>query len=224
MRSRDQIARIAVRLVLVLLIGLLPWPGIREISSTAFRTFANAALSVLSCSTKFGAGRARLLPASKPSTDGPSWDTMLRITLEEARDTDEVYVNPRRLAYLPVLVFTGLVFAVPLRLRARLKCFAIGVPALLFYAVSNLWIMALWLFAQEPDLLTNQSGIMLTAIDLGYRALVVPLCNRFVVPLLLAVLLIGHEWVRAQPLDASTRVTRQARSTNTKSTPARKRA
>lgn len=90
-------------------------------------------------------------------------------------------------------MFIAVILAVPLTARSRWRCLAWGLAALLALAIAAIWITSLWLFAQIPGLMTNQGALEQAAISLGYRALVVPLGNRYIVPLLLAALLVARE-------------------------------
>ena len=196
LRVPNWLLRSLLRAGLVLLLGLSPWPDVREAFGAGFRAAANVVLGFVTCDTHYGRGHATLLAASTPSRDGPSWDTLLRLKLDRAPNREEVIVNPRRIAWIPIVLFLALVVAAPVSSRDRWVCLAIGVPIIVLCAIAGLWTTALWLFAQSPGLLRNWAPLQALSVDLGYRALVVPLSNRYILPIVLAGVLLGWRWER----------------------------
>lgn len=182
----------AGRFAVIMLLGLSPWPDLSKLFSQLYLGLGNLTLQHLSVGhdARWGSGKAGVLKAERPGRDGPSWDTLLVLTAERAADFDHVYLNPKRQAYLPLLIFLAVIIAAPVRARAKWMCLAVGVPVMLAFAMTSLWITTLWLFARVPALVGDWSQAQLVAVDLAYRALVVPMSNRFILPLFVASLLI----------------------------------
>lgn len=207
LRVPNWLLRSLVRAGLVLVLGLSPWPGVREGFGAAFRATANIVLGFVTCDTQFGRGHATLLASAAPNRDGPSWDTLLRLTLDRAPNQEEVFVNPRRILWIPLVLFLALVVAAPVSRRDRCACLAIGVPTIVVGAIAGLWTTALWLFAQTPGLLRNWAPLKALSVDLAYRALVVPLSNRYIFPLVLAGVLLGWRWAEGRSRAAASKLT-----------------
>ncbi|MFI5307861.1 MAG: hypothetical protein ACHQ53_10935 [Polyangiales bacterium] len=191
-----------MRLALLLTLGLAPWPGVREQSNAAFRGLANLVLqrAKFGDGSGLGQGSAQLMPierrAATGADDGPAWDTRLRLRVSGVSEVKDVVVSPRRMAFVPCWVLLSIVLASPLALRRKLGCLLAGVPLLLAWAVSSIATTAAWIFSQVPGLVYGGTPVHRTAVELAYRALVVPTSNRFILPLLLGVALVAwqHPW------------------------------
>jgi hypothetical protein len=185
-----------IRAGAVLLLGLIPWPGLDSIFSQAFRSVANGTLGLVSLETKLGTGRVGVIPADTPISEGLSWDTLLILRIESVPNTEHVYVNPRRIAWIPSVLYLSLLIAAPLTMRERVRCIAAGLPVLWGVAIAGLWVTALWLFARTPELLVDWTQTKTESVELAYRALVVPLGNRYVFAIFLA--LVQWSWSSAR--------------------------
>ena len=95
-------------------------------------------------------------------------------------------VSLRRDSYLPLLLFVALVIAVPLEARRKLRCLAIGVPAMLLLTFAALWLLVAWQFAFGVRGVYELGATARFVLDLAFRTLLVPPGNRFIAPVLLA--------------------------------------
>jgi hypothetical protein len=190
------------RLALLIGLGLAPWPGLRKLSDGAFCGLANAALRHIEFGDDraLGYGSARLILAERRgetrADDGPQWDARLRLQVSGVSQVQEVYVSPRRTAFVPAWLLLSLVLSAPLSVRRKLCCLAAGIPLVLAAAVAAVATTATWLFSQVPGLVYAGTAAQRTAIELAYRALVVPTANRFILPLLLAIALVIWQFPR----------------------------
>jgi hypothetical protein len=203
MKLPDWLPGAAVRFALVLLLGLSPWPDLQKPFEVGFRALANLALHQLDFATEFGPAGAEIVIAVKPDQDAPSWDNRLVLTLTTATGVGhlaDVFVNVRRIAYIPLLGLVSLILAAPLSRSARLRALAIGVPLTLLYSIGSLWTTSQWLFAEIPGIVRTWSLLHKMTVHLAYRTLVVPTSNRYIIPLLLAGLLIAQQKLREAAL------------------------
>jgi len=173
------------------LLALVGWwfsPAVGPGFSRAFATTAGMTLGAL----EYGAGgHARFAqPGSEPSTPSEhdrSWDMPIELSIDGVETVHRVSVNPRRLAFLPSLLFMALIVGAPLCFRDKLRGLAIGLPLLWVSALGSVWITVAWLFARVPRLVYDLSHWQSRALDLAYEGLVTSLANKFIIPVLLAV-------------------------------------
>lgn len=190
---RTLILRGLVNAAAVVLVGLLAWPIVRPAFSVIFESSANAVLG----STTFGSGgHARFTSVSRRNAhqgsglDDNSWDTAVRLSVAGLSETNVITINPRRLAYLPILFFLAAVTSAPLSPRRKMVCLATGAPVVVLVAAASVWITVAWLFARVPGLVYQLSPAWQTALDVGYEAFVTSIGNKYVIPLILAAALV----------------------------------
>jgi hypothetical protein len=182
-----EIARRIGSFALVLGLGFALWPVLSAPFTVAFRATANAVVGA----ARFGKGGHALFLSAAPrqheSTGrDTSWDAPLELGIEGVEKKHVVSVNPRRIAFIPWLCFAALVAAAPLRRSAKLKCLALGSTLLALAALASVWIIIAWIFARVPGLVYDLESWQRALLDLAYEALVTPMGNKFVLPLLLA--------------------------------------
>jgi hypothetical protein len=152
----------------------------------------NAAVLPLAAEpTRFGAARASVTADTGHVSDAESWDTRLTLEIVNQGKLDEVYLNLRRSAYLPLLAFVALITAAPGPNRRRLRCLALGLPLMLGYMMSSIWSTSQWLLGEIPGIGGTWSAFHTGIVQMTYRALVVPESNRYIVPLLVSGLVLA---------------------------------
>jgi lysylphosphatidylglycerol synthetase-like protein (DUF2156 family) len=87
--------------------------------------------------------------------------------------------------YLPLLTLLASVLAMPLPNSARRRSFGVGALVLLACALSSVWVIGAFLFAQVPGLVYDLSPTESSLLRLCYEGWVTPLTNKFMMPLLL---------------------------------------
>lgn len=169
---------------LVFLIGWFSWGSLEE---TVTAGFCAAAQGVFA-DVEFGAGgHVSVEPArTHRLSEDAAWGARLRFRVPGAVHEESLRISPRRLWYLPCLLFVALVVSLPLGLRERLCGLAVGLVALLAAAIGSVWLTAAWLFARVPGLVYDFSTFQLGLLDFGYETFVTPLGNKLVLPILLA--------------------------------------
>ena len=193
--AQSDAMKIVLRGVLTVACGLALWAIAETPLCAAYRALANAALCCLDFDTSAGVASARLAPARSAARDDRSWNAALVLSVAAVGKVDEVLVNPRRSAFIPALVLLTLIIAVPISARARRRCTAQGLPVIALYALTSVWATSQWLFARNAGVVETWSPAHRLVTELMYRGLVVPESNRYIVPLLLAAILIhAHEY------------------------------
>lgn len=143
---------------------------------------------------RFGrGGRAKFerAPNRRATQDAAgSWDTRVELSIEGVFARHRVALNPRRLAYLPCIFFVACIGTAPLPLGRKASCVLFGLALLALLALASLWIIVAWIFAQVPGLVYDLSPLQRFALNLGYEGFVTPIGNKFVIPVVLAVLLV----------------------------------
>jgi hypothetical protein len=187
--SRRELSRRAAVFLLVLACGWATWMAVGQRFSWVFCACSDAVLSPITFGTggkvaiEF-AGRPAAVPAAAESD--ASWNARPRLRVEGVSQEHAIRINPRRVGYLPLVLFSAFVLAVPLAARSRWICFSIGVPILLSFSIASLWVNAAWLFAQVPGLVYQLSAVQRGLLDFAYEGLVTPLGNRLILPLIVA--------------------------------------
>ena len=143
----------------------------------------------------FGAERSARVEAAfgRPKnavTEDASWNARL-ILGTRGRDHDAFRINPRRLGYIPLVFYAALAAASPLPGRRKLYTLLIGSAVLITLAALSVVITAAWAFTHASS---GPPGVELpvwvgSALTLLY-GFVTPLANKFIVPLVLAVIIV----------------------------------
>jgi len=176
----------------LVLLGVLAWPLMRASAEAVFRGAATATLGELT----FGmGGHVAFLPA-KPRAprerydEDDSWSTRVELRIDGAEGRYGIRMNARRLVYLPCVVLVALVLASPLSAQRKVIALALGAALVLASALLSAWLTAAWLFARAPGLVYALDGFEQRLLDFGYEAWVTALGNRFIVPIMIAAVLI----------------------------------
>jgi hypothetical protein len=200
------VVRGAVVALAIVAAGLLAWTVVQSGFGSLFSGAANVALG----DHVFGRGGHATFVSGQPARaggldDDASWDTSVRLSIDGVPESQAVRVNPRRLAFLPLLFLTALICAAPLPARRRLICLAAGAGVITIVALASLWIIVAWLFARVPGLVYELSPFQQHTLDFAYEAFVTSIGLKFVIPLLLAAALVlwqrGRE--EKQPVTAT---------------------
>jgi hypothetical protein len=207
--------RAALTALLVLALGAWVWTPLAPLFSWTFRVCAGAALAGVS----FGqGGHVDVEPRASPrAQDVVALKTALRLSIDGVEPSHVLRINPRRLLYLPLLCFLALLIAAPLPGSNKLRCALLGVPLLAGMAVGSLWASAAWLFARVPGLVYDASDLWFRHfLQILYEGLVTPPASKFVLPLLLAALLVSWQLrtLRAADLGARGRACRPKAEAN----------
>lgn len=188
MQPRSLALRAAL-FALVTLLGWLAWPGLAAPFARAFCGLNEAVLT----EAALGEGshlsiEYAPLRAQQGDLDA-SWNARLRLRVDGARSPHPVRLNPRRLAYLPWLLFAALMTALPLRLRLRAACFMLGSLCVLLNAMASVWLTALWLFVHNAAAGRTLDSWRRSLVDFAYEGVVTPLGNKLIFAMMTAVLL-----------------------------------
>jgi hypothetical protein len=184
--------------------GLVVWPAVRPQFSASFARIGHAALA----GHTFGErGHVELAPISGPGARN-GWDCQARLRVEGDGVPLVIALHPRRMAYLPLLVFAAAVASAPLRARRRAVCLLCGLPLVLGAVLASLWLTFAWIFARVPGLVYSLTPLQEAALHAAHEGLLSHLGVRLLLPLLLAVGL------------ASWQLTLESRAAARRSTPA----
>jgi hypothetical protein len=190
---RREIAGRAGVFALLVLLGWLAWT---PLAAPFARTFCALNQLVLSHAT-YGAGGHLTLEYApleqgaqreQPELDA-SWNARLRLSVDGTPLLRSVRVNPRRLGFLPLVLFLALTAALPLRARGLAVCVALGTPLVLLNAVGSVWLTALWVFTRLKTPVYVFSPWQRSLVDFAYEGLVTPLGNKLIFSFLVAFLL-----------------------------------
>jgi hypothetical protein len=190
MSHRQVLARLGAFVALVVVLGW-PRPAVQRIFNAGFCAVANA----LFASAEIGrGGRARLDPAppavERRPGDTVTADSTLRLTVDGFTGELPVGLSLRRDALLPLVIFLAAMLAAPLDRRARARGIAAGTVIVIVTAIAATRMLAWWMFATQLEQVLVLSSWARDGLDLLQRALLLPPSNRFVGPLLLAVVLV----------------------------------
>lgn len=164
----------------VLLLLLIPWPGL----SALFASVAAAAANVVSDVLLSGPGGLRF---SAPD-DLPAW-TML-LTLEAPTGlSQQAHWELRRAPYLPMAVLTALTVGCPFGRWPR-RALVLGLGLTILFLIPALRLAAL-VGSPSPLQLVSLSPTTLTVIAIATRILVLPPGMAYAVPALLWLLLMA---------------------------------
>src|SRR5262249_2590202 len=151
--------------------------------SIGFARLGGAVLEPL----RFGAhGHVQFQGLQKGATERDadrSWNARIALGMEGETDTVPIFVNPRRLAYLPLLCFAAAIGVLPLPLRRRALCLVCGVPVLLAVALGSVWVTLALIFARVPEVGFAPGPLGERALELAADGLVGQLGLKFALPL-----------------------------------------
>ena len=125
---RRQIVRFALGTVAVLVVCLIPWPGLGRTFGSAFVTLAHGTFGNFRTPSQLTIDFER--PADDPTSSmhgvGP-WHAVLVVRNPETDKATRSALNLRSLAYLPWVVFLALTLGAPIRRdRAWMRSVALG--------------------------------------------------------------------------------------------------
>lgn len=183
----------------VLSLGWLAWPLLHPGFTGGFQSLASVVLGSL----EFGdGGHAEFLRTKRERRQGTdqdaSWDASVRLSIDGVPKAHVIAINPRRLAYLPLLFFVAFLGALQLPARRTAEFLLTGAPILLSVALISVWIMFAWLFARVPGLVYDLTPWQSSLLHLSYEGFVTPIANKFILPLLLALGLVSLQARRAR--------------------------
>ncbi len=120
----------------------LPWPGLAERYSAAYRYVANAVFN------PFGErGRVSFAPAPHPNRTA---DTMISTQMRGSRYIGDAEHSPRITGYLPTVEFIALALATPIAWRRRLISLGVGIMLIQAFVLVRVWIALIYWFS-TPD-------------------------------------------------------------------------
>jgi hypothetical protein len=188
---------------LVLVIGMLPWPGLARGWSHLFSGLANVTVF----QPDFGqGGRAHLRPA-RPDERGTghnvATDAVLELEVRGYQGNLALGISSRRDGYLPLLVLIAAVIAAPLGWKIRLKHLAAGVPLALAVGLLLTRLGVAAVFALRLRGVYPADSLARSALATAEQLLVLPPALRFAAPLLIALALVGISLRPAAPSDAA---------------------
>jgi hypothetical protein len=184
---------------LALVIGLLPWPGLKSGWSRLWSGLANATVF----QPDFGhGGRAQLRPAEqheRGTGDHVATDAVLALQVRNYQGDLQLGTSSRRDGYLPLLVLIAAVVAAPLGWKARLRLLAAGVPAALAIGLLLLRLAVAATFASRLRGVYPTDSLARSALAMAEQVLVMPPALRLAAPLLVALALVGYGLNRPAP-------------------------
>jgi hypothetical protein len=164
-------ARFLLRLLVLIVVGWVPWPGLGNWVARVFSAFANVIAGPL----------ARYPEAIefRPEGPGDSFNAILSVT-NRTGIYQEMLWDLRRAPYLPVAVFLALSLALPMRrLRPRLLVIALGVLGLPL--ISGLRLL-LAINSDSPIRLLELPASAEFLLTMACRALVLPPGMAYALP------------------------------------------
>ncbi|TPV94164.1 MAG: hypothetical protein B7733_16710 [Myxococcales bacterium FL481] len=184
-------ARVAV---FVLLFAAVAWPrpSWRVAFSEAFCRVAN----VMTRGVEIGnGGRFEFQAASDTSVarsvgENVTSDARLVLTAAHVKGQMVLGINTRRDAFLPLAIFVALIVASPLTAWRKVATVLAGGLALHVSAVVGYVALARWTFAGLPQPIYRPDAWVRQALDIVFHVVLLPPANRFVVPVLVAALLV----------------------------------
>ncbi len=204
---------------LVLLIGLLPWPGLNAAFGGLYRGVMNATIGHVS----FGdGGQVEFLPtpesASADLTDVGTWDTVLALSIggkdagswvgSKKGQRPMIAVNPRRRLLLAWVLTTALIFALRFRGRRQLEAWSLATALLFAWAIMSTYLLVLFTFTRLPSTPVHLSPGPKAVLDILYKGVVAPPGNRFLEPLVVvAIVMMLPRYRHAVPFRALPKVT-----------------
>jgi len=174
----------------VLIVGAWPNAWLRSAFSENFSDLSNAALARVRLG---GTVAMSLSSLEEPEAEARTQDG----TAENVEaDTQVVFkstsgghearlgLSMRRDAYLPLLIFVGLILGSPLTPWRKSACLAVGMPVVLAVGIASVWALGVYLMSQMPglDFPTWQRDLT----ELLFERWLAPPGNRVIAPLLLA--------------------------------------
>lgn len=142
MRQRSPICHFVLMFGTWYALFALPWPGLPEGYSAAYRYVANAVFD------PFGdRGRVSFEPAAHPNRTA---DTVISTKLRGSPYIGDAGHSPRITGYLPTVEFIALALATPVTWRRRMIGMGIGVALIHAFIAVRVWIALLYWFS-TPD-------------------------------------------------------------------------
>jgi len=151
--------------------------------------FCDAANALLRLWTFGQGGHAALvaapLRAGIDADANATWDATLLLSIDGVPQVQRLLVNPRRLFFLPLVVFSALTFALAPRPGALYR-WLFGASMLAAFAVGSLGWTAAWVFMRVPGLVYTPGAAATRLVHLVYEGLVAPPSAKLLLPVALA--------------------------------------
>ena len=201
--DRRQALRWLGGFALVLVIGMLPWPGLGRGWSWLWSGLANASVFQLD----FGrGGRAHLRPAApheRGTGDHVATDTVLALEVRGYQGNLQLGTSSRRDGYLPLLVLIAAVVTAPLGWKPRLRLLAAGVPLALALCLLLTRLGVAAVFAIRLRGVYPADSLARSALAVAEQVLVLPPALRLAAPLLVALALVWRRLRQPARADAA---------------------
>lgn len=172
-------------------LGAWPWRAVRVGVSEAFSAVANPALAQLSFDRGVSV-RLRPLPedAVRRPEDNVEADTEVVLSVPEAKAEGRFGISLRRDAYLPLLIFSALALALPLRPRDKARCLSLGIPTVVAAAIASIVVLVTFLLSiQDGSTVSAWQREMTTFL---FERWLTPPNNRVIAPTLLALAMAAY--------------------------------
>jgi len=132
-------------LLLVFVLLIIPWPGLRDGYATAFRAGANGLFS------RFGpAGSVRFEPVPADA-GGQEHDTLVHFKDAQERTVTKLLCDSRNMGYLPTVVQIALILATPIAWSRRWRALLWGLIGITGFVAFKLLILVLKGLSAGPD-------------------------------------------------------------------------
>lgn len=189
----------------LIVVGCLPWPGLRPGFSSLFSTLV---APVLERVTFDGQASVAMLPLAEDHlrrTGEPIVaDSALILRLTEYSGQMQVEVSLRRDVYLPLVLFGAMALVAPIPWRRRLATLGAGYALIVLTAIGSLLLLLGNIFSGRLPLAPQLSEVYVVSDAWGaifqflHERWLTPPGNRVIAPLLLGVLAwtihIDHWW------------------------------
>jgi hypothetical protein len=193
----------AARFGLGLLLLALPWPGFNDRFVAGYSALVNHL--VLAHVTFGQGGHAQLRSAdaiARRADQNVVPDAVIGLRVDGYGGELPIAMSLRRDAWLPICVLLAVILAAPLPGRRRGRALCVGIPTIVALTIACQCFGILWLFSQQLATVMTLGPRAKSLIDGLYQTLLLPPANRFVVPLLLGIALIGWQLGSSTPAPA----------------------
>jgi hypothetical protein len=175
--------RIAL-LAVLFAVGAWPWPALRVGFSQVLTGLGNVCLARLNVVQD---AHLRLEPLPEGVERRPDQnvqeDTLVVLTEPGGARLASLGISLRRDAYLPFLIFSVAMLALPIHWRSKLLCLGIGTTLISLVALVSVCALVVFLASQQPGVVPEWSAKL---SSLTFECWLAPPGNRVIAPLLLA--------------------------------------
>ena len=204
MLLRNPIWRFVVTFCVLYALLAIPWPGVQERYSSAYRRAGNAlfdrfgkhVLNESGKSVKLGWVEFRESPTMNRTSDTVIWHRLRR-----SKDVGVVEHSPRLTGFLPAVEFIALALATPIAWRRRVFGLLLGLVLVHGFILLRLWMAIRFTFT-EPDTywqMYEAGGVSWAILRVCHEAINVAPVASFAVPALLWLMLLFRpaDWTDA---------------------------